>query len=203
MRRQLTVLTALCALLLTSIGSTAPPARAAGEFHGYDWTVSVETQELERYFDYKKSGLSPLDRIDIDYYPGEDEKSQSPTHYQKLWYHDGQPLGLERLQKFGVTQGENITVRITHKGGRAKPGELKAAANAILRIWLDAQLNQNQLGVIKVPGQSLQAIANELVQKQRFVVVPEARDVEAPIMSTMTLLLESEADGKKVNLAYL
>jgi hypothetical protein len=202
MVREIRELTAIWAILLASTVSSIPQVHAADDVNrGYDWTVRAETQELERYFEYTNSHLRPLDRIVIDYYPGENEKSSAT--YEKLWYHDGKPLGLERLQSLGVTRGENICLRITHHNAHPAPGEYKAAANAILRIWLDAHLNKNQLVVVKVPdAQSLDAIKDELTLKQNLIVVAPA-NAEDPQKTTMTLLIVSEADGQKVNLAYI
>ncbi len=204
MRPRSIVLTALCALLVSAASQATPPANGADLNRGYDWTVRLQTEELDRYFDYEKSALEPLDRVYADYYQADDDKSA--TAYEKMWYHEGKPYGLERLQKLGVTKGETVRLLVTHKSGNATAGETKAAANAILRIWLDAQLNKNALVVVTVPASSLQPIADELVAKHSLVVVPDGGVVagqEQAINTTMNLLLESEGDGKQIKMAYL
>jgi hypothetical protein len=218
MRRKFTAFAALCSLIAMYASNAVPSAYAAGELdHDYDWTVRVQTEELQDYFDYKnsarKSGLFPLDRVYIDFYPGSDEKSA--VGYEKLFYHDGRPLGLERLQelspadgtKKALTRGDNIRIRVIPKNKQITPGELKAAANAIMRFWLDAYINKNQLAVVDVPDQqSLQAIANELVQKQKFISAPDSTindDGDTVAKTTMTLLLESESDGQQIHLGYM
>lgn len=202
MRRQAHLLTALCTILVSSLTSFIPLASAAGDINrGYDWTVKVETEQLERYFEYNNSHLRPFDRISIAYYPGDNEAMSKP--YEKMWFHDGKPLGLERAQPFGVTRGENICLTVKHHSAKPTPGEMKAAANTILRVWLDAYVNKNQLVVVKVPnGQSLHGIADELLSKQNLMLMPDS-NAEKPVNSTMTLTIVSEEDGQKINLAYL
>lgn len=201
MRRQAQILT-LCTMLLSTFTGLTPIVKAAPDINrGYDWTVNVETEQLERYFEYRNSNLRPFDRTTVQYYPGDNETMSRA--YEKLWFHDGKPLGLERAQPFGVTRGENICLKVKHHSGKPTPGEMKAAANTILRIWLDAYVNKNQLVVVKVPnGQSLHGIADELLAKQNFQLMPDS-NAEKPVNSTMTLTIVSEEDGQKVNLAYL
>jgi hypothetical protein len=200
MRRQAQIVTTLCTMLLSSLTSFTPVVSAAADINrGYDWTVKVETEQLERYFEYTNSNLRPFDRTTIQYYPGDNEAMSKA--YEKLWFHDGKPLGLERMQPFGVTRGENICLRVKHHSPKPTPGEMKAAANTILRIWLDAYVNKNQLAVVKVPdGQSLHGIADELLKKQNLQLMPDFG--EKPVNSTMTLTIVSEEDGQRINLAY-
>src|SRR5262249_2474847 len=158
-----------------------------------DWTVKLKTEELDRYFEYTKSALRPLDKVQADVYQADDEKSAKT--YEKMWFHEGKTFGLERLKSFDVTKGETLRVVITHKNAKATPGETKAAANAILRIWLDAQLNKNPLVVVTVPAQSLQPIADELQTKHKLTIMPDEPVIdgkEKAIDTTMNLLLEAD-----------
>ncbi|HEY9785478.1 MAG TPA: hypothetical protein V6D17_08765 [Candidatus Obscuribacterales bacterium] len=34
----------------------------------YDWTIDVQTQQLQRQFEYKNSRLRPVDKVNVRYY---------------------------------------------------------------------------------------------------------------------------------------
>jgi hypothetical protein len=197
MCKRLAVLTMLCALLMNATLSYARELNRS-----YDWTIKLSTEQVDRYFNYHNSTLRPVDKVDAHYYREDDEKSA--VHYEKLWYHEGKSLGLERIAPLGVIQGETVRLRITHKNGKAEPGELKAAADVVMRMWLDSKLNQNAVVVVTMPGQSLQPIADELVRSHKLVIAPSVGvDQDSGNGSTTNLLLQSETDSRKIRMSYL
>jgi hypothetical protein len=178
-----------------------PADDAAGA--GHDWTVRLSTQQLAQAFSYKGAALFPVDRIDATYYKNDQSSS---VKYEKLWYHAGKPVGLERQGAFGnasgqgIPAGEGVFIEVINKNGMPQDGELKAAANAIMRIWIDAYLNHSPLITVKVPAHSFNSIEGYL-ETQRCVEIP-AGNVEQTRTGTMNFLLISEPKGLKAKMAY-
>ena len=163
----------------------------------YDWVFQVETKPLPKQFEYQGSPLKPIEKIDIKYHPA--KEADNKTTYEYLWYHDGKPLGLERTKKFDLPQGDSIAIQVKHKNGSSTTGEEKAAANAILRVTLDAYLNKNAVALVKLPADSFYDISGHL-QSQGLQVAPDMAAEGTPLQSSLTLFLVSEPDGIKQTL---
>lgn len=177
------------------IGSTNIAANSAGEDPFYDYTICVTTQHLERQFKFKGSQLEDkIDRLDADVYDKDNEQNAAP--YKSLWYAQGKPLGLEMFNQLAVEKGHGVCLRIKHKKENASQDEMKAAANAILRLWVDARLNQSAVLTVKVPGSSFYTIIDNLRQ-QGMETSPESNEDAGNINESMTLLIESEDAGQK------
>ncbi len=197
MARLLTLVGLLVALALSMLLASMPTFGADNPL--YDWTVSITTQHLERQFKFNGSRMeNKVDRLDVDIYSRDNEKDASS--YESMWYYEGKPLGLELFNQFGVEKGHGICIQIKHKTDTPTDAELKAAANAILRVWLDAHLNQSATIIVKVPSNSFFQIVGDL-QNQGLDSAPEVpggQDVNAP----MSLLIQSETTGQRQRLSY-
>ncbi len=160
----------------------------------YDYTICITTQHLERQFKFKGSQLEDkIDRLDADVYDKDNEQNKAP--YKSLWYSQGKPLGLEMFNTLAVEKGHGVCILIKHKTSAPTQAEMKAAANAILRLWVDARLNQSAVIVVKVPGDSFYSIIEDL-RNQGMEVALEVQN-GADVNDPMTLLLESDAAGQK------
>lgn len=166
----------------------------------YDYTICITTQQLERQFKFKGSQFEDkIDRLDVDVYDKDNE--QNANSYKSFWYAEGKPLGLELFHPLAVERGHGVCVRVKHKTQSPTQAEMRAAANAILRLWVDARLNQSAVIVVKVPGDSFYTIVDDLRNQGMEVApeVPNGADVNEP----MTLLIESDSVGQKhQRLAY-
>lgn len=163
----------------------------------YDWVFQVETKPLPKQFEYQGSPLKPIEKVDVKYHPSKD--AENKTTYEYLWYHDGKPLGLERMKKFEIPQGDSLAIQIKHKNGSSTSGEEKAAANTILRITLDAYLNKNAVALVKLPSDSFYDISSAL-QNQGMVVAPDSGGMDGfntPLDTSLTLNMVSEPEGIK------
>lgn len=166
----------------------------------YDWVVQLETKPLKKQFEYAGSVFKPVDKVDVKYHPSKEQDNK--TAYEQIWYHDGKPLGLERLHKFELPEGDGIAIEVKHKQGTSTSGEEKAAANAILRITLDAYLNKNPVALVRLPSDSFYDISAQL-QQQGMMVAPDSSGVDGfatPVESSVTLFLVSEPEGIKQTL---
>lgn len=174
------------------VSSNAPSSAEVDKL--YDYTICLTTQHLERQFKFKGSQLEDkIDRLDADVYDKDNEENASP--YKSLWYAQGKPLGLEMFNQLAVEKGHGVCLRVKHKTATPSQAEMKAAANAILRMWVDARLNQSAVIVVKVPGDSFYSIIDDL-RNQGMDVAPEA-ELGVEGNDSMTLLIESDAVGQK------
>lgn len=199
MRPTMTILAFAAALTSTLCGAVNLPALSEDALF-YDWTVNIQTQHLDRQFQYEGSTLKDkIDRLDVDIYY-RDDKSTS-TAYESLWYFEGKPLGLELFNKFFVKPGQGVCVSVTHRSNTPSAEEMNAAANAIMRIWVDSQLNQNAVIMVRVPQRSFSSIVSSL-QRQGMVETPNVSPDQLKNIPKR-LYVESEPRGLEQRLNYM
>ena len=200
MSRRVLSLIGMMAVLTSLFFCNINAANSANEDTFYDYTICITTQHLERQFKFKGSQFEDkIDRLDADVYDKDHEENSAP--YKSLWYAQGKPLGLEMFNQLAVEKGHGVCVRIKHKTQNPSEAEIKAAANAILRMWVDARMNQSAVIVVKVPGDSFYSIIENL-RNQGMTAASEAGDAEQN-NEPMTLLIQSESAGQKhQRLAY-
>lgn len=164
----------------------------------YDWTMDIKTQQLERQFDYPGSTLKPVVKTEMQYYPTAAEDTK--TKYEYIWYANGKPLGLERLHKLEITEGDGISIRVLHKTNSPTSGEFKAAANAVLRVLVDAYLNKNAVVTVRVPADSFNGITNELRNNPHINTGWGGAD--DPVDSSLPIFVQAEPSGQTLQLYY-
>lgn len=194
MSRRVSSLIGMMVVLASMLVSSNNAPSSAEVDKLYDYTICLTTQHLDRQFKFKGSQLEDkIDRLDADVYVKDDEENASP--YKSLWYAQGKPLGLEMFNQLAVEKGHGVCLRVKHKTAQPSQAEVKAAANAILRMWVDARLNQSAVIVVKVPGDSFYSIIDDL-RNQGMAVAPEL-ELGAEGNDSMTLLIESDSVGQK------
>ncbi len=163
----------------------------------YDWTIEIKTAKLDRHFEYEGSTLRPVSKADIVYYRvnNEDEKK----NYEEVWFHNGKALGLERKEKFEMDEGDGVAIKVVHNSVSPDEEELKAAADAISLIYLDAYLNRNPVVSVIVKDSSFGDILNYL-QDQEWQILPDETDVA--IDAQVLLYIQSESAEQKKTLKY-
>lgn len=194
MRFQLQVIGLLAAIAMLT-GCICCDFAVAEQAPLYDWTVVVQTRHLERQFRYKKSSMEEqIYRLDVDYFRGDDETKEPSTAYETMWYHNDTPMGMERFNNFGVTPGQSTCIQIKHKDNNPTHEETQAAGNIIMRIWLEARLNQSGVTIIKVPDQSFAGII-EYLHSKGYSNTP-SDDPATLVNYPMRLHIESEGTGQ-------
>lgn len=192
----------VCSLLISAGSLTKEQAIAnANPVALYDWTIAIQTQKLDRQFKYRNSKLTDIERVDVDYYDKDNVNSPNHVVYESLWYNKGKALGLEKFAEFLIPKGESMSIYVSHKTPNPSNEELQAAANMIMRAWLQAQLNQDAVVTVRVPQQSYSQIVNYLITEQHMVVTPPAmpeEDVNIP----MQLTVETYPKGQNITLNY-
>lgn len=194
MSRRVSTLIGMMVVFVSLLCSTNNAPSCAKIDDLYDYTICVTTQHLERQFKFKGSQFEDkVDRLDADVYDKDNADNAAP--YKSLWYADGKPMGLEMFNKLAVEKGHGVCLRIKHKTATPSQAEMSEAANAILRLWVDARLNQSAVVVVKVPGDSFYSIVDDL-RTQGMEVAPE-NQLGADGDDAMTLLIESDSVGQK------
>lgn len=185
--------------IATAIGITssimAIKATAAGPVlsHPYEWTVQINTQELQHQFQYNTSSISQVVKASLEYYEMDDQDHK--TKYEDLWYSNAKALGMERHHKLELKQGDWVAIKVKHKNGYAPLDEQRAAGKAVMKAVLEIVRNKNMVATIKVPASSFHTISSE-IQNYHFSPVSESGS-ETPIESDMNLFLESEPEGSR------
>lgn len=186
-------------LFVCAFSLMCPPAALSDPMlgHTYDWIAEIETQQLDKTLNFQGVGQQPVVRAHVSYF--KNDKPEQTTDYENLWYSNGKPLGLQRLNPLNITQGEQIAIRIKHKKNSAPHNEKVSAANAALRVLLDSMLNRNLVAAVLVPQNSFSEISQSLQDQN---CVPGSMG-EGQQMSNVDIFLKSEPNGPTQMLHYL
>jgi len=180
------------AMMLVVSSMVPPPAHSSININlNYDWVIRVETTALQRTFEYKGSALSPVTKLSVGYYPVVTPDKTKP--YELVWYHNGKPLGMERLGVLGLAQAEGTAIKIVNKGTHGIE-EDKASANIILRLMLQTYLNRNPVVLVIVPDDSYTGIISQLQAQGAKTGAP---DPNSPERRLFTMVVQSESAGSK------
>lgn len=166
----------------------------------YDWVFQIETRRLERQFEYANSKLNPIEKLEVVWYPTKDENKK--TNYQYMYYHDGKPYGLEKLNKLDIDEGDGVAIEVKHKDNSPTEAEKKAAANAIFRLALDSYLHKNPLVAVKVPVDSFNSISDRLIDFGFHDSKDDGDQIDQQntFKASMTIGLFSVPEGKHISL---
>ncbi len=202
----------MTALLLVALILVASPANSGSS----DWTISISTRHIGNCLDYPDSKLQPLIRARVKFEQGVSQMSpeqselakagyvkeeQVPdTVYEDIYYAQSRALGLRRYNELGIRPGSPGVIRVTGIGeGRLREEEAFAAANATVRIFLDAALKKSALRSIVVPRDNFDLYTQGL---QRYGFRPFVSSVEEPLAVSIVLSVQSQPVGRQMYLGY-
>ena len=114
--------------------------------------------------------------------------------YETLWYNGSQPLGCRRYRDFDIVPLNIIYVYINS----SSPVAHAAAANALVRVVLDAKSNLNQITAVEVPSDSFKPFVTQM-EKERFYVHGRAPSVSMPAYIYLKLI---DNIGEKQTVVY-
>lgn len=187
-----------CLLAFCLAGFGAPGVvTAQDQLRGYDWEVNIKTEPLKDYLSYSGSSFKPIIKAAVTY---KDTDKGTTTQYEDLWYRGCDPVGMKRFHRFQVRSGDGVAIKVTHKSSSVDNAETCAAANAIVRLLLDAYLNGNSVIAVIVPANSFTFIASNLQRMNFYVAGPATPD--QPEYSAIVLELQSEPPGNKQTLHF-
>lgn len=182
---------------LTSVSMLVATQAAPMLSRPHDWTIEIKTKEMPLHFQYQGSTLKQLVKAELKFYSATEEENK--TTYEYLWFANDKALGLERKSKLNIKEGDAIAIRVLHADDSPNQEEKRAAGKAIMRAFLDAQINHNMVATVKVPVASFDAILSE-IQEYNFHPASEAPDEE--VHADISLFVESEPEGQRQTLYH-
>jgi len=162
------------------------------------YTLNIKTEQLQGQFQYKGATISPVAKMSVQSYPSNDESQKKP--YEYIWYHDGKPIGLERVSNLQFGTGKAVSMRITPKT-QAGQEEEKASADIIFRLVLDCYRNSDGVLAITVPARNFDGIVSTL-NARGLVETNPGVDFDAS-SAKLTFTLQSDSDDRAKHLFYM
>lgn len=136
----------------------------------FNYSFSIDVDELPHYFKYKGSNLRPISRARVSWQDIGDSiygagLQTKKKLYEEFWYHRRTPLGYRKHCEVQPDRQQAGAVVIKHLGKRNEHANI--AVNIALRILLDLQFNKMNAGVLIVPLHQYEEVALQL-QSYRF-----------------------------------
>lgn len=162
-----------------------------------EWTerfsrvVEIATEPLNNYLKSSKNGFDSLALARVSSRAAADEKGREK--YQVLWYKNGEPVGVRGVGKLAFAAPQKVALHITHKNLPAAESEVKASANAALRMFLDLNAKSISPIAIIVPRSSFNSFVHRLNQLN-FYSADEPQP-DTPVFTSIVLSVESEPPG--------
>jgi hypothetical protein len=125
--------------------------------------------------------------------------SSDNYQYETLWFSKGRAYGLERLGILNIGQGQSVAIKVVHKTKIPDESDFKAAANAILRIFLDVRISRNSLQSVVVPNDSFSPIIAALTEEHfaKFFA-----PIETPYQIAGALFMQDESYKQTATMCY-
>jgi hypothetical protein len=159
--------------------------------------VDVKTEHLDQYLKNSKSGFDRLILARINTQPPE---ANNPSKYEVIWYRKGEPIGLRRLGDFPFKAPQQVALRVAHGTPPVDENEVKAAANACLRLFLDLNAKTMSPAAIFVPRSSFNPFVQQMNQLNFYSAQEPPPDT--PVYTSIVLSVESEPPGLNQLLFY-
>lgn len=160
--------------------------------------IEIATEPLSNYLKSSKNGFDNLALARVSSRAANDDKGREK--YQVFWYKNGEPVGLRRSGKLNFSAPQRVGLHITHKSLPASESEIKAAANASLRLFLDLNAMTISPNAIIVPRSSFNAFVSRLNQLNFYSA--EEPQPDTPVFTSIVLSVESEPPGATQLLFY-
>ncbi|PWU01977.1 MAG: hypothetical protein C5B53_02215 [Candidatus Melainabacteria bacterium] len=149
----------------------------------------LTAERVPKYLEYSNSQLMPVVRIKIAYREIDKNRDNTEVKYEDLWYAGGRPVGLERYHSLDL-HGSQIILRVNQQ--ELDEREINPVANSIVRVFLDAALNDNSVYSCIVPNEPFDTILSAF-QNQRFYA-PGTSDVL--LDPSITLVVHTQTSGQ-------
>jgi hypothetical protein len=159
--------------------------------------VDIRTEALENYIRNDKNGFDKLILTRVNCQTPKDKQAKK---YEVLWYRKGDPVGVRRLGGLAFQAPQKIALHVMHASLPAGEDEIKASANACLRLFLDLNAKTMSPSALVVPKQSF----NSFVQRMNQLNFYSAEEPEpnVPVHTSIILSVESEPPGLRQLLFY-
>lgn len=196
-----------CLFLTFSLSLASAPVLAQEEDEEIDteidWNarftqvVDIKTEHLDNYIRNDKNGYDKLILARIN---SQSTRDKGIKKYEVLWYRKGDPVGMRRFGSLAFRAPQKIALHVMHSSFPAEDDEVKAAANACLRLFLDLNARTMSPSAIVVPKQSFNAFVQRMNQLSFYS--SQEPEPNQPVHASIILSVESEPPGMRQLLFY-
>ncbi len=152
---------------------------------------------VEGQFEHESFNMHSVVKASIfAFKPGDDLHK---IGYERLWFHDGKAIGVEKRNNLDVKPGSAIAIRVLQTSAPTSQ-ETKASANVVMRLVLDTLIHKNEVAGVTVPANTFSAILQEL-QFRNGHLLPEGQD--PPSDAHVVFQLNAEASNLKQTLYWI
>lgn len=182
---------------LSMILFAAIPAGAIVEAaNQYD--INIAVQRFDAYARNVLDPSSPVTRAQVTV------NSQGATSngdvYEQLWYVGKNSMGCHRQKDLKLPQHAEVTIRVIPEDGSGDIAGSAAAANAVLRVFLDARLCDSYVKAIVVPQVMFDGLIGEL-KNYRFYQVDDER-LDQDQQQVVALTIKTDSDVREETLYF-
>ncbi len=170
---------------------------------------------MDRTLDFPEAKLQPLIKATIKFEQGLEQQSEDerklaeagyiteeavpPSLYEDIYYSRSIPVGLRRFNSLAIRPGTPGSIRVLIGDSRFRQEEAHAAANASVRIFLDAFLKKSALRTIVVSKDNFDLFVEGL---QRYGFRKVQISTESPLSALIVVSVRSESHSRVEYLAY-
>lgn len=204
---QLTVSTAVaCSIgLITFPNAQSSENDNATLNEQFDWVLYVDSSSIPNYLNYPTSQLGALDKYAVTFIKtgsdfilrgGQLPKCNS-NPYEEFWYHHSRPIGQRRSRRAQMQANEQGALILRIKQGD-KGSNTAAAANCLVRLFLEARLQESIVAAVIVPEFCFEQVSSDLGQLNFFPVQSFTKATDG----NLTLRLLSDPPGGERHFYY-
>jgi hypothetical protein len=155
------------------------------------FVLQAKIVAVEKQFEHESFNMHSVVKASVfAFKPGDDLHK---IGYERLWFHDGKAIGVEKRNILDVKSGSAIAIRVIQSPSPTIE-ETKASANVVLRLVLDTLIHKNEVAGVTVPANTFSAISQEL-QFRNGHLLPEGQ--EPPKEAHVSFQLNGEASNLK------
>jgi hypothetical protein len=163
----------------------------------YQWLITINTKSAPNVFNYPGANLTPVSEAAVTVCAA--TAGAQPAAYETFWGAKGKPLAQERSGALGIPAGQSVAFSIVHDASSPDFTQTQLGVDALLRTFLDTQINSNQVLYVTVPTDTYSDVVNALIQ-QNFVQNDE--NSERPVQSSIVIFIVDQSGQMKTNLYY-
>lgn len=164
------------------------------------WSMTITTQQLNNFLDYKGSLLQPVCKATIAYTQTYYGVSRSAT-YKDLYYTNLQAIGSIEYEPLNITEGTQGQAYVQSASPTGmQQREAYAAANAVERVFLDLYSKKCPLLRVIVPRSSFDTLVNGFYANgfHQYPQIGSGQSVNA----TIVLLILSDPAGQSQRVMF-
>jgi hypothetical protein len=165
-----------------------------------DATFDIEVHEYPQYLDFPGSPLTPMELVRVRY-RSKDALLGETVSYEDLWYRKGDIVGCRRYRPLGLEPHGTVAIKLSIASADSRScnqDEAAAAANACIRVMLDATLNHEKLIDTEIPPDSYFPVLAEFERNNFF----DFQKVRWTVNSNIFFPIRSADDRHKQSLLY-